>query len=95
MFNRKLKERVAALERDWSPVINAAIGGIEETRRILQIEGRAEREDMARRMHDAEQLLLDVVDKIEELDIRTEQGPIGRTITRERLARQAAGGNGG
>lgn len=79
MFNRKLQHRIAALEHDWSPVINAALGEISAVRRDLQAESRIELQELGRRMYDVERLLETTADKVDELDIRTEGRPVRLT----------------
>ena len=84
MFDRKLRRRIEALERDWSPVINAALGEIGAVRRDLQAESRVELQELGRRMYDVERLLETTADKVDELEIKTEGRPV--RLTRAKAA---------
>lgn len=72
MFHRKLERRLAALERDWSPLINAAIGESVQAEARLQDRFRAQTDEMIRRQIDAEAIIQADHSRLDELELTVE-----------------------
>ena len=67
-MRKRLRDRVAALEKDWSPIIASATGGIFEVERRLKDLAHEDNRELRLRLFDIEKLLEATVDRLDELE---------------------------
>jgi hypothetical protein len=72
VFGRKTRARLDALERDWSPLINAVLGDMTETERRITERFRAQTDELIRRQVEAEAIAVVDHERIDQLELAVE-----------------------